>query len=33
MKKVLCAMQAALGVRSFGGCQLGQWRWVLYHTI
>jgi hypothetical protein len=31
MKKVLCAMQAALGVRGFGGCNM--WRWVLYHNI
>lgn len=35
MKKVLFAMQAAMGVRGCGsrGCQLGSWRWVLYHNI
>ena len=31
MKKTLCAMKAALGVRGIGGC-LG-WRWVYYHNI
>lgn len=32
MKKTLCAMKAALGVRGAGfGCNM--WRWVLYHTI
>lgn len=31
MKKTLCAMKAALGIRGIGG-GLG-WRWVHYHTI
>lgn len=33
MKKAICAMKAALGVRSIGGCQLGAWRWQYYHNI
>ncbi len=33
MKKAICAMKAALGVRSIGGCHLGGWRWQIYHTI
>lgn len=36
MKKVINAMTAALGVRSLGcgaRCQIGSWRWYLYHTI
>lgn len=33
MKKVIGAMQAALGVRMWGcGGRLG-WRWVMYHNI
>lgn len=31
MKKTLCAMKAALGVRGFIGCH--QWRWLQYHNI
>ena len=31
MKKTLCAMKAALGVRGIGGCS--GWRWYLYHSI
>ncbi len=31
MKKAICAMRSALGIRSFGGCS--GWRWYLYHTI
>lgn len=31
MKKTLCALKAALGVRGIGGC-VG-WRWYLYHNI
>jgi hypothetical protein len=33
MKKAICAMKAALGVRSIGGCQIGAWRWQWYHNI
>lgn len=33
MKKVICAMQAAMGVRSYFRCQLGSWRWMRYHNI
>jgi len=33
MKKTLCAMKAALGIRGIGGCQIGAWRWVYYHNI
>jgi hypothetical protein len=36
MKKVINAMTAALGIRSFCGgsrCQIGSWKWYLYHTI
>jgi hypothetical protein len=32
MKKTLCAMKAALGIRGIaGGCHM--WRWVFYHSI
>lgn len=31
MKKTICAMKAALGVRGLGGCLT--WRWVYYHNI
>jgi hypothetical protein len=31
MKKAICAMKAALGVRGIGGCYV--WRWVYYHNI
>ncbi len=31
MKKTLCAMKAAFGVRGIGGCS--GWRWYLYHNI
>jgi len=31
MKKTLCAMKAALGVRGVIGCSL--WRWLQYHNI
>ena len=31
MKKAICAMKSALGVRGIGGC--GMWRWYMYHTI
>ena len=31
MKKTICAMKAALGVRGISGGIL--WRWVHYHTI
>ena len=31
MKKTLCAMKAALGVRGISGGIV--WRWVYYHTI
>jgi hypothetical protein len=31
MKKTICAMKAALGVRGIGGCT--GWRWVHYHNI
>jgi hypothetical protein len=30
MKKAICAMKAALGVRGIG---CGMWRWQLYHNI
>jgi hypothetical protein len=31
MKKTICALKSALGVRGIGGC-LG-WRWYQYHNI
>ena len=31
MKKAICAMKAALGIRSIGGGS--RWRWVHYHNI
>lgn len=31
MKKAICAMKAAMGVRGIGWCS--GWRWVLYHNI
>jgi len=31
MKKAICAMKAAMGVRGVIGCN--GWRWILYHTI
>jgi hypothetical protein len=31
MKKTICAMKAALGVRGIRGCYV--WRWVYYHNI
>ena len=31
MKKAICAMKAAIGVRGVAGC-IG-WRWVYYHNI
>ena len=31
MKKTLCAMKAALGVRGVCGCYI--WRWFNYHSI
>lgn len=31
MKKVYCAMKAALGVKGMVWCE--GWRWVLYHNI
>jgi len=30
MKKAICAMKAALGVRGIG---CGMWRWQIYHNI
>jgi hypothetical protein len=32
MKKAICALKAALGVRGIG-CQIGAWRWQHYHNI
>jgi len=32
MSKAICALKAALGVRG-NFCQLGQWRWYVYHNI
>lgn len=32
MNKAICALKAALGVRG-NFCQLGQWRWYVYHNI
>jgi hypothetical protein len=31
MKKAICAMKAAMGVRGIGWCS--GWRWVIYHNI
>ena len=31
MKKAICAMKAAIGVRGVIGCS--GWRWVYYHNI
>ena len=31
MKKMICAMKSAMGVRGIGGCS--GWRWVYYHNI
>lgn len=35
MKKVICAMRAAFGVRgaSSANVGVGLWRWVHYHNI
>ena len=33
MKKAICAFKSAIGVRGIGGCQIGVWRWVNYHSI
>lgn len=33
MKKVICAMRAAFGVRGASGCGITMWRWVQYHNI
>lgn len=30
MKKTICALKAALGVRGIG---CGMWRWLQYHNI
>lgn len=32
MKKTICAMKAAFGVRGIAD-RCGMWRWVLYHNI
>jgi hypothetical protein len=33
MKKVICAMRAAFGLRGAGHCGITNWRWVMYHNI